>query len=172
MSLWQQHLRRCGPGSSRRSGIAGSRIQDYVMVLRAFICILAGGISFWGADALFTTAGGLVPQRIWLAAKSILLPLAVGLVFRWVRNRTPSPRSPAAIPYLMLAGIWLAGPVSSLLVNRSVHKLAPGVGEVLFTIALFPLSTVLFATYSGALGGLIIASAYLTLQGLFALSRE
>jgi hypothetical protein len=141
-------------------------------MVRALTYILLGGISFWGADALLMPVGTLVPVRVWLIAKSILLPLSVVVVARSIAGKKTTACSPAAKSYLMLTGIWLTGPVYSLLVNRVYYKTIMGPGEAVFTVALFPLSTVVYATYSGALGGLVIASVFLALNGLFTLSRD
>jgi hypothetical protein len=113
-------------------------------------------------------AGGLIPLRVWLVAKSILLPAAVVIAVRAISRRR-SPVCPLPLKCgLMLAGIWILGPAYSLLVNRAYYARGLELGEILFTIALFPLSTIMFATYSGALGGLVIASAFLVLYALFA----
>lgn len=142
------------------------------MVLRPFIYILLGGISFWGADALLMPIGVLVPIRVWLIAKTILLPLSVGIAVRSITGKKTPACSLAAKCYLMLTGIWLMCPIYSLLVDRIYYKTGMGLGEAVFNIVLFPLSTVVFSTYSGALGGLVIASVFLVLYGLFALPRD
>ena len=72
----------------------------------------------------------------------------------------------------MLAGIWLLGPVYFLLVNRVYSTAAMSLGESLFHLALFPLTTILIATYSGALGALVVSSAVLCLFGMFSLYRD
>jgi hypothetical protein len=130
--------------------------------------MLLGGICFWGSDALFMAAGGLVPLRVWLVAKSILLPAAVVTAVLAISRSNSPGCSPPLRCWLMLAGIWILGPAYSLLVNRAYYARGVELGEILFTIALFPLSTIVYATYSGALGGLAIASVFLVIYPLFA----
>lgn len=129
--------------------------------------LLIGGGTFWGTDALFALASGILPTRLWIVAKTVTLPLAAYLTVRTMTRKAAPQRLPASVPYLMLAGIWIMGPVYSLIVNRVYTKVAMGLGESLFHVALFPLSTLVSATYSGALGGLIIVSVYLGLLGMY-----
>ena len=65
----------------------------------------------------------------------------------------------------MLAGIWVLGPAYLLLVTLVYDNQRMSLGEAVFHVALFPLSTIVISTYSGALGGLIIASIFLCLSG-------
>ena len=142
------------------------------MNIRWIFYILIGGGAFWMTDALFLPVTLLVPARIWIIAKTALLPLVVIVTVRVMTRRASPKRLPASTPYLMLAGIWLTGPVYSLLLNRLYFKTVMSLGETLFHLALFPLTTIVIATYSGALGGLIVASLFLVCAGMFMMGSE
>ena len=154
---------RCWPGIFVNGGRRTLRLALYV---------LTGGGVFWLTDALFALAGGMLSTRLWVVAKTVILPLAVYLAVRTMTRLALPQRLPASGPFLMLTGIWLMGPLYSLIINRLYIKAAMGLGETLFHMALFPLSTLIIATYSGALGGLIIVSVYLVIMGLFTMYLE
>ncbi|HLO26465.1 MAG TPA: hypothetical protein VK187_10135 [Geobacteraceae bacterium] len=141
------------------------------MTIRWAIYILIGG-AFWVTDALFLPFNVLIPTKLWIVAKTVLLPLVIIVTVRAMSRRASPKRLPASCPYLMLAGIWMAGPVYSLLLNRLYFKTAMGLGETLFHLTLFPLTTIVIATYSGALGGLIVASLFLVCAGMFTMGSE
>lgn len=134
--------------------------------------LLLGGAVFWLTDAAFLPLSGIVPPRLWILAKTIFIPLAVFVTTRKITGLKRTNCSPAVRSFLMLTGVWLLGPVYFLLVN-GVYSNAPlSLGEALFHLALFPLTTIVIATYSGALGALLVSSAILCLFGLFALYRD
>ncbi len=142
------------------------------MNIRRAVYILAGSGAFWGTDALFLPFTFLVPPWVWIVAKTVLLPLSVAVTHRAMKRRALPQRLAPASAYLMLAGIWITGPIYALLVGRVYFKTATSPGEALFHIVLFPLTTIVISTYSGALGGLIIASIVLVCSGLFTLDGE
>ena len=127
--------------------------------------ILIGGAAFWLTDAGFMLLSGIVPTRLWIIAKTILLPLVIVITARAITRKKLHACSPASRAYLMLAGIWVLGPVYLLFVTLVYDNLRMSLGEAVFHVALFPLSTIVISTYSGALGGLIIASIFLCLSG-------
>jgi hypothetical protein len=134
--------------------------------------LLLGGAVFWLTDAAFLPLSGIIPPRLWIVAKTVLIPPAVFVVVRKVAGLKRSGYSPTVRSFLMLAGIWLLGPVYFLLINSATSTTAMSPGEALFHLALFPLTTIVFATYSGALGALVVSSAILCLFGLFSLYRD
>ncbi len=147
-------------------------IRVRMNIRRVFFYILIGGGAFWGTDALFLPVTLLLPTRVWIFAKTILLPLVIVLVVRTMRRSSPGKRLAPSALYLMLAGIWMMGPVYSLLLNRLYFRTVMSLGEICFHLVLFPLSTIVIATYSGGLGGLIIASIFLVCSCLFTMRGE
>jgi hypothetical protein len=137
------------------------------MVFQWAIYILLGGMVFWGADAGLMLLGGIVPMRILIVAKTILLPALIVLTVRTATKSATKRCSATARSYLLLAGIWLGGPVDLVFTNMLAGRPQMGLPEMLFQIALFPLSTIVMSLYGGALGGLVIATVILCLYPFF-----
>lgn len=129
--------------------------------------LLMGGAVFWGADAAILLLGGVVPMRILIVGKTVILPALLVMAARKGARLPAGKCSILAKSYLMLAGIWLFGPVDLVLTNLLVEKMHMGPLEALFHVALFPVSTIVVALYSGALGGLIMTTVILCLFPFF-----
>ncbi len=128
--------------------------------------VLLGGLVFWLANGAFMLLNGLVPFHVVIVAKTIFLPFLVFIIVRALAKRAGK-CSTLVKSYAMLAGVWFFGPVDLVLTQRFAERLTMDFKEVLFHLALFPLSTLIVALYSGALGGLIIATVVLALFPFF-----
>jgi hypothetical protein len=161
--------------ASRCSGEVGRLKKGYDirhLIWKRGAYLLLGGAVFWLTDAAFFPLGGIVPPRLWIVAKTLFIPLAVFVTTRKIIGLKRRDCSPAVRSFLMLTGVWVLGPVYFLLVNRATAASSMSLGEVLFHLALFPLTTIISATYSGALGALVVSSAILCLFGMFSLYRD
>ena len=131
------------------------------MALQCMGYILLGGIAFWVPDAACMLLGGIIPMKILIVAKTLLLPTIIVFTVRRVAKLPAEICSTMARSFLLLAGIWLLGPVDLVLTGLLAGKMHMSLQEALFHVALFPLSTIIVALYSGALGGLIVATVAL-----------
>jgi hypothetical protein len=137
------------------------------MALQQAKYMLLGGIVFWVPDAACMLLAGIVPMNILIAGKTVLLPSIVVVAIRTLAKLPAGKCSTLAKSFLLVAGIWLFGPVDLVLTSLVAEKMHMSPQEALFHIALFPLSTIVVALYSGALGALIVTTAILCLFPFF-----
>lgn len=122
-----------------------------------------GGLLFWGGDALLMLIGGGWQAPYWIIAKSVTLPVLCGLTFWMLVWRFAPGRRITSWAVAMALGIWLSGPVYFLLFLTTAGGHPLSVGEALFHLLLFPLSTPLVALFNGSFGGLLLTTVLLAL---------
>jgi len=137
------------------------------MMLRRFKFLLLGGVVFWVLDACLMALSGVIPMVVLIIIKTIVIPAAMALIVRRQAGRPTLGVSLGARLFLMLAGIWLFGPVDLIVTSLLVTKTPIGFAEALFHIALFPLSTIIVALYSGTMGALVVTTVMLALVPFF-----
>ena len=131
--------------------------------VRAYgLYILLGGASAWLPDVIIHWLHPLT--RLVIIIITILMPLVVALCWRTTSRRPQHADHRIGLPLFMILGIWFFGPLAVAI------GMVPGGGNFLeldqlqnfFLLwASFPLTTIMMSTYSGSLGGVILATFFL-----------
>lgn len=126
-----------------------------------------GAISFWLPDVIFKARVEFASSSTEIRLLTFLLPLITALsylIMRWIaRSRTEGP----SIAGFMVLGIWVAGPLATM-IGATFHGggfSTPGTWPfVIVATLLFPVFTFMMATYDGTLGALFLSSLFFTVM--------
>lgn len=140
-----------------------TRIVEQVASLR-WETILLGGSTFWTPDVVHHWVTRTEPSRVTIAGLSILMPLAVGVACREVRNRSRNRTQSVALS--MLLGVYFLGPT---MVMAGFTPLGGGFSQgdasicltMCVAFAVMPPCTLIMSTYDLSLFALLLVSCLL-----------
>jgi len=118
--------------------------------------VVFGGLIYWSADNIIQW---FVNGKAWIPLLTIAVPAVASLAYFILRRRQLE-RSPS-LALFMLLGIWLFGPLGGVLASVAKGGTFISVGDItdfLMIWAMFPITTIMFSTYSGSLGGVILVT--------------
>ena len=126
-----------------------------------------GAVLFWLPDIIFNARVEFASSSTQIRLLTFLLPLITVLgylIMRWIaRSSTKGP----SIAGFMVLGIWVAGPLATM-IGATFHGggfSTPGTWPfVIVATLLFPVFTFMMATYDGTLGALFLSSLFLTVM--------
>ena len=127
-----------------------------------------GGLAYWVPDILIQWAEP--PHYVWINALTFLVPaLVVSTWFLLARlQRFHEYRRSLAL--FMLLGIWLFGPLGiaiGVLASGGTVVRLDDIPHFVTRWAMFPATTYIMSTYSGSLGGVILATFSLCAAAAF-----
>ena len=128
---------------------------------------LWGAALFWIPDILVHVVAARYAPKIGLLIFSWLLPLTTLVGLKIMSDRRPGWTNRALIALSMIVGIWLLGPLCTVL-NFNLSGGTFDAKTIAKLTAIFPLSMLDLATYDGTLLALFLATLIL----LFSTSTE
>lgn len=135
--------------------------------------LLVGATTHWVPDILIQWVRP--PHYIWISLLTFLVPVIVGAVWYLLSRRPAHSRYPAGLPLLMLLGIWMLGPLAitiGILPAGGKFLDSGQLGSFFMLWAMFPVSTFIISTYSGSLGGIVLATLILLVAAFVSSARR
>lgn len=132
------------------------RARFYVLYL------LFGAASYWIPDIVIQWIQP--PHKVWISLLTFLVPsLVIGAWYVLSKSQRFSGHR-VGLPLFMLIGIWMFGPLAIAIggiPNGGSFLHAENLINFMTLWAMFPITTFMMSTYSGSLGGFVVATVVL-----------
>lgn len=129
--------------------------------------ILIGAAAYWLPDIIIHIIAP--PHYVWISLLTFLVPIIVFYTCHKLSKKQPYTDYPASFPLLMLFGIWFFGPLAigiSVTPAGGTFFTPDNLSNFFYLWSIFPATTFMMSTYSGSLGGVLIATIVLLTTGV------